>query len=491
MTIRENISFDNITLLSVLKELTKSGFEPILIGGCVRDKFMDIEPKDIDVEVHGCTVDQLDKILSKLGKVDAVGKSFGILKFKKDGVEFDFSVPRKENRIGVGHKDFEVILEPMTKEEAALRRDFTFNALGFDPLTNTLFDFFGGLEDLKNGIIRHTSDKFKEDPLRILRGMGFQSRFGFTVAPETFEVMREMSLELCHLPKERLSEEFMKWSIKGKHPELIFDFLRESGSMIVIPELGLLKDTEQDPIWHPEGVVEVHEKLTMIRMLSICEREGIVGDEKAKFMFTMLLHDIAKPQTTEHEEKGGRICVTSKGHEGLGAVMAEEILNRIGIKPVMVEQIVKLIKFHLAHVNIFSINSLSSRKKALLKLSKNIHPSTIRDLLFVIEADALGRDNVDEERILKVRTEIEEVWNLAKTLHVTTEQRKSILMGRHLIEIGMKPSLKFGEILKKADEAQDNLEFTTLKGAKLWLNRELNPSIKTKLMVVWGKLRGW
>lgn len=491
MTIRENISFDNITLLSVLKELTKSGFEPILIGGCVRDKFMDIEPKDIDVEVHGCTVDQLDKILSKLGKVDAVGKSFGILKFKKDGVEFDFSVPRKENRIGVGHKDFEVILEPMTKEEAALRRDFTFNALGFDPLTNTLFDFFGGLEDLKNGIIRHTSDKFKEDPLRILRGMGFQSRFGFTVAPETFEVMREMSLELCHLPKERLSEEFMKWSIKGKHPELIFDFLRESGSMIVIPELGLLKDTEQDPIWHPEGVVEVHEKLTMIRMLSICEREGIVGDEKAKFMFTMLLHDIAKPQTTEHEEKGGRICVTSKGHEGLGAVMAEEILNRIGIKPVMVEQIVKLIKFHLAHVNIFSINSLSSRKKALLRLSKNIHPSTIKDLLFVVEADALGRENVDEERILKVRTEIDEVWNLAKTLHVTTEQRKSILMGRHLIEIGMKPSLKFGEILKKADEAQDNLEFTTLKGAKLWLNRELNPSIKTKLMVVWGKLRGW
>ena len=491
MTIRENISFDNITLLSVLKELTKSGFEPILIGGCVRDKFMDIEPKDIDVEVHGCTVDQLDKILSKLGKVDAVGKSFGILKFKKDGVEFDFSVPRKENRIGVGHKDFEVILEPMTKKEAALRRDFTFNALGFDPLTNTLFDFFGGLEDLKNGIIRHTSDKFKEDPLRILRGMGFQSRFGFTVAPETFEVMREMSLELCHLPKERLSEEFMKWSIKGKHPELIFDFLRESGSMVVIPELGLLKDTEQDPIWHPEGVVEIHEKLTMVRMLSICEREGIVGDEKAKFMFTMLLHDIAKPQTTEHEEKGGRICVTSKGHEGLGAVMAEEILNRIGIKPVIVEQIVKLIKFHLAHVNIFSINSLSSRKKALLKLSKNIHPSTIRDLLFVVEADALGRENVDEERILKVRTEIEEVWNLAKTLHVTTEQRKSILMGRHLIERGLKPSLKFGEILKKADEAQDNLEFTTLRGAKLWLDHELTPSIKTWFMVVWGKLRKW
>ena len=297
----------------------------------------------------------------------------------------------------------------------------------------------------------------------------------------------EMSEELCHLPKERLSEEFMKWSIKGKHPELIFDFLRNSGSMILIPELGLLRDTEQDPIWHPEGSVESHTKLTMIRMLEICEREGIVGDERAKFMFTMLLHDIAKPQTTEHEEKGGRICVTSKGHEGLGAIMSEEILNRIGIKPVLVEQIVKLIKFHLAHINIFSINSLSSRKKALLKLSKNIHPSTIKDLLFVIEADALGRDDVDDERILKVRFELDEVWDLAKTLHVTTEQRKSILMGRHLIERGMKPGLQFGEILKSADEAQDNLKFTTLKGAKLWLNQKLTPSVLNWLKMWLGR----
>ena len=98
MIIKTQITFDDPTLLSVLKELQKSGFEPVLIGGCVRDKFMGIDPKDIDVEVHGCTVDQLDKVLSKLGKVDAVGKTFGILKFKKNNVEFDFSVPRKENR---------------------------------------------------------------------------------------------------------------------------------------------------------------------------------------------------------------------------------------------------------------------------------------------------------------------------------------------------------------------------------------------------------
>lgn len=493
MTIKENISFENITLLSVLKEIKKNGFEPILIGGCVRDKFMGIEPKDIDVEVHGCTIEQLEKVLSDFGKVDPVGKSFGILKFKKDNLEFDFSVPRKENRIGVGHKGFEVILESMTKEEAALRRDFDFNAMGFDPLTNTLFDFFNGLENLKNGIIHHTSDKFKEDSLRILRGMGFQSRFGFSVAPETFEIMREMSSELKDLPKERLSEEFMKWASKGKHPEMIFDFMRESGSMVIIPELGLLKDTEQDPIWHPEGNCENHVKLTLIRMLEICERENIVGEERAKFILIMLFHDIAKPQTTEKEfvEKTGRICITSKGHEGLGATMSEDILNRIGIKPVLAEQIVKLIKFHLAHINIFSINSLSSRKRALLRLSKNIQPATIKDLLLVIESDALGRDNVDEARKEKVRKEIAEVWKIAENLHITTEKRKSILMGRHLIEVGIKPGIAMGQILKDADEAQDNLEFTTLRGAKLWLNNRLNPSLKTKMMVWLGMLLRW
>ena len=489
----ENITFTNKTLLTTLQEIVKNGFEPVLVGGCVRDKFMGIEPKDIDVEVHGCTIEQLEKTLSRLGKVDSVGKSFGILKFKKDNVEFDFSVPRKENRIGIGHKGFEVILEPMTKKEAALRRDFTFNSLAFDPLTNTLFDFFGGLEDLKKGVIRHTSDKFEEDPLRILRGMGFQSRMGFDVVPETFDIMKKMSGELNVLPKERLSEEFMKWAVKGKHPEMIFDFLRKSGAMNLVPELDLLKDTEQDIFWHIEGDVEIHTQWVLKRMFDICERENIVGDDRVVFIFAALLHDIAKPQTTEKtwSDKHQRICVTSNRHDVEGSKMAEEILNRIGIKPVIVEKVVKLVKFHLAHTSLFHISSLRSRKSALLKLSKNLLPANINDVLLLIEADALGRGEVEETKVIRVRKEIEEVKELAETLHVTTEQRKSILMGRHLIELGMKPGLKFGEILKSADEAQDNIEFTTLKGAKLWLNHKLNPTFKTWTMVWLGKLLRW
>lgn len=485
----ENITFDNPTLIKVLREIAKNHYEGIAIGGCVRDKFMEIDPKDIDIEVHGCTIDELDAILSKMGKVDAVGKSFGILKFKKDNIEFDFSVPRKENRIGIGHKGFEVVFETMSKKEAALRRDFTFNAMGFDPLTNTLYDFFNGLEDLKNGIIRHTSDKFKEDSLRILRGLQFQSRMGFKVAPETFEIMREMASELFDLPKERLSEEFMKWAIKGKHPDMIFDFLRNSGAMSLIPELGLLKDTEQDIFWHPEGNAETHTAWVLKRMLNICERENIKGDDRAVFIFAALLHDIAKPQTTEKifNEKHQRFCVTSHRHDTEGAKMTENILNRIGIKPIIIEKVVKLVKFHLAHTSLFSIDNLKSKKSALLKLSKNLHPATISDVLLLIEADTLGRGEIDEKRIADLKNEIKEIKDLADSLHVSTNQRKSILMGRHLIEIGMKPNAKFGEILRAADEAQDNLEFVNLKGAKLWLNCKLKPSFKNKFLLMWFK----
>jgi tRNA nucleotidyltransferase (CCA-adding enzyme) len=285
----------------------------------------------------------------------------------------------------------------------------------------------------------------------------------------------------------------MKWASKGKHPEMIFDFLRDSGSMIVIPELDLLKGTVQDSHWHPEGDVEIHTKWVIKRMFDICERENITGEERVVFIFAALFHDIAKPQTTEisFSEKHQRICVTSNRHDVEGAKMTEEILLRIGIKPVIVEKVVKLVKFHLAHTSLFSIDSLRSQKSALLKLSKNLNPATISDVLLLIEADTLGRGDVDSERILRVQEEIKEIRDLADTLHVTTEERKPILMGRHLIELGMKPGQEFGRILKLADEAQDNLDFTTLKGAKLWLDHELNPSIKTKVKVLWGKLRKW
>ncbi|MCS7316940.1 MAG: AAA family ATPase, partial [Candidatus Dojkabacteria bacterium] len=186
----------------ILEELNSKGYNTLIVGGSVRDALLNIKPKDIDVEVYGITVDDLIGFLSKYGKVDEVGKSFGVLKFipyneKGELVEleepFDFSVPRRENKVGAGYRGFSVELSTdITIQEAASRRDFTWNSMGYNPITKTLYDYYGGIQDLADGVIRHTSEKFAEDPLRIFRAMQFQARMGHVIAPETYELMRNL-----------------------------------------------------------------------------------------------------------------------------------------------------------------------------------------------------------------------------------------------------------------------------------------------------------
>lgn len=205
--------------------INNEGFTALIVGGAVRDSILGIDPEDFDVEVYGCTIDTLEAILIKYGKIDLIGKSFGILNMEN---KFDFSIPRKENRIGIKHQDFQFTFDiNITFEEAASRRDFTFNSLAYNPLTNELLDYFGGVNDINNKIIRHTSTKFNEDPLRVLRAIQFQSRLGFTIAPETICEMKKMVPELSNLPVERISKEMMKWATKGNHPELLVNFINE------------------------------------------------------------------------------------------------------------------------------------------------------------------------------------------------------------------------------------------------------------------------
>ena len=291
-------------VLDVLSKLDKNGSKALIVGGAVRDALQGFDPKDIDIEVYNISYSDLSSFLSKYGTVNLVGKNFGVVKFNPKGgsMEYDFSVPRRENKVGIGHKDFEVTFdESMTIKDAALRRDFTFNALAYDPITNEVYDYFGGVNDLNNKIIRHTSDKFQEDALRILRAMQFQARFDFTIAPETIEAMKEMleTDDFAALPKERVFEEWRKWAEKGKRHDLIFKFLRDTDLINYYPELKLLKETPQDKIWHPEGDVEVHTTLCLKRLDEIIKEQDIHGDEKLVLVMSVLFHDIAKPPTTE------------------------------------------------------------------------------------------------------------------------------------------------------------------------------------------------
>ena len=472
-----NIPLDN-SVKDVFKELNENGNRALIVGGSVRDALLGKSPKDIDIEVYNINYRDLNEILSKFGKTDTVGKAFGIIKFTdKNGNSYDFSLPRKESKTGVGHKGFDVEFdEDMTPKEAASRRDFTWNALAYDPLTNEIHDYYNGISDLKNNILKHTSEKFNEDPLRILRAMQFQGRYGFDIDKDTLNLMKKMVKdgELDSLALERITEEWSKWASKGKHPSKLFDFLRDTGLIEKLPYLSKLKETEQDPEWHPEGNVEEHTKHVMDAAAKIADRDNLNADDRTVLLFAALLHDIAKPQTTTKEIKNGKERITSKGHEQAGGKLANEFLKSIGVKQSIIDKIIPLIENHLSHVNIASIKNEKGQLSAIRKLAVKLGDATITDLLRLIEADHSGRPPL--ETGLPESGKL--LQNLAKKLKVTEKPEPALITGKDLIKLGFSQGKELGDMLKKVKEAQYDGEFDSkekgIEWVKNYMEKELN-----------------
>lgn len=390
-------------------------------------------------------------------------------------MKYDFSVPRKESKMGVGHKGFEITLDSnLSIKEASERRDITVNALAYDPIEDQIYDYFGGLDDLKNKVIRHTSEKFSEDYLRILRVFQIQARFDFTIHPDTIALMKKMLTdnpnEFRELAVERVGEEWLKWSEKGIRHDLIFKFMRDTGLIEFYPELKALKDTPQDAIYHPEGNVEVHTELCLAHMDKLIGRENLTGTEKVIQVMGILFHDIAKPPTTKEEMKRGRMTITSNGHEEMGGEMVKTILSNIGFHAELIEPISNLIANHLAGVKIAHITALSGKTKFVKKLSRKLHPATIQQLLFICESDTNGRGDDS----FKIATGSDDIREIANQVTVIDKQYEYIIMGRHLIEwYNLKPSREFGIILGKANEAQENGFINDLESGKKWLDDNL------------------
>lgn len=237
----------------ILNAIVEAGGRPLFVGGCVRDEFMGIKSKDIDVEVYGLEADNLIRVLRRFGKVDEVGVSFGVIKLTTSDDDFDFTLPRTDSKIGEGHKGFVVKVDhTLTPEQAAARRDYTINSMAKD-LDGTLIDPYGGLEDLRRGIIRATSKHFVEDPLRSLRAVQFASRFDFRIEPTTAAMCVKTFKEANSVSVERIYGEMMKWCLKSKKPSRGLRTLLENGWIKLFPELDALVNLPQDPEWHPEG----------------------------------------------------------------------------------------------------------------------------------------------------------------------------------------------------------------------------------------------
>lgn len=428
---------------AICRDVRKAGGRALLVGGCVRDALLGRPAKDVDIEVYGVAPDHLVEMLSTRFVLDLVGRAFGVLKVR--GLPIDVSLPRRESKAGLGHKGFAVFSEPdLPPEEAAMRRDFTINAMAFDPLDATLVDPFGGQADLAGRLLRHTSPKFVEDPLRVLRGMQFIARFELAAAPETVALCR--TLEPEGLSRERIFDEWRKLVLQGVRPSLGLAFLRDSGWLRYFPDLHALVGCEQDPEWHPEGDAWAH---TLHCMDAFAEER--IGDEGEDLVvgLAVLCHDLGKPATTRRER--GRL--RSPGHEAAGEQPTRAFLGQMTNERDLIEEVVPLVVHHMRPMMLHRAGSADS---AVRRLARKVR---IDRLARVSRADSRGRP----PRSTGVDPHSDWLLERARVLNVEDTPPRPLVMGRHLLAEGLPPGPRLGEILNACYEAQLNGEISTLE----------------------------
>ena len=422
-------------LTAVCDLVHREGGTALVVGGSVRDSLLGVPAKDLDVEVYGVPPDLLKRRLAARFQIDLVGEAFGVIKLH--GLPVDISIPRRESKAGLGHKGFEILSDPtMTVQEAASRRDFTINAMAYDPRSDRLHDYFGGENDLRARILRHTSAKFTEDPLRVLRGMQFSARFQLSSAPETLRLCASIDSE--GLAKERILDEWKKLVLKGRSPSLGLAFLRDSGWLRYYPELMALVGCGQDPVWHPEGDVWTHTALCLDAYAA--ER---TGDEHEDLVvgFAVLCHDLGKPATSRHDEDH----IRSLGHAEAGEAPTRSFLSRMTDQNDLIDDVVSLVRDHLRPTDLYEARASDA---AIRRLACRVR--RIDRLVRVAKADRGGRNGLSDDSFPAGD------WLLgrAASLSVQRSAPTPIVMGRHLIGLGLKPGPAFKPILDACYEAQ-------------------------------------
>ncbi len=445
-------------LRALFEAARERGGRALFVGGCVRDALLGRASKDFDAEIYGLTAGEVESLLRALKfRFNAAGKSFGV--FKLHGVPADVALPRRESKRGVGHRGFLVEGDPsMSVPEAAARRDFTVNSIYFDPLTGEVLDPFDGRGDLERKILRHTSPAFVEDPLRVLRAMQFSARFRFDVAPETVALCAGIEPE--GLSSERIFDEWAKLLTRGEEPSLGLNFLRACGWVKHFPELAALIGVEQDPGWHPEGDVWNH----TLAVTDVFARERVEDDfENLVVGFAALCHDFGKPATTRFSEKDGRWH--AYGHDAAGVAPAKKFLERMTNFRELVDGVLPLVLCHMQPIAIWRSRAGDS---AVRRLAKRV--GRIDRLLRVCSADAMGAAT---EKNAELRAASAWLLERAEALRVRDSAPKPLILGRHLLALGVPASPAFKKILDECYEAQLDGKFLDEAGGIAFLKGRL------------------
>jgi len=459
-------------LKKISRRLAEVNAQAIVVGGAVRDHFLNVPCKDYDIEVYGLThLEELERLLSEFGSVNLVGKSFGVLKFVYKKEEYDFSFPRTEAKVGSGHRGFEVKVNGLLDfKTAAKRRDFTINAMGYDIESKAFLDPFNGRRDMKERVLRHIDDSsFVEDPLRVYRAVQFCARFGYTLAEETKVLCLQMveTGMLEELPKERVYAEWKKLLLKADKPSVGLELMQELNILKYYPELEAIMGIPQDSAWHPEGDVWIHTLMTVDAMALIVrsEERGVRSEKEfLKFMFAILCHDLGKAVTTTLEFDNEKIMtwtdfqkqksismeretntphsnvhIRAIGHEAASVPLTQRFMERLTNEQDLIASILPLVEHHLKPSQFYA---QGAKAPAIRRLATKVN---IEELVLVAKADFLGRTT--EEAKSGVYAAGEWLLEKATALNVKEKPMDNFLQGRDLIGLGLKPSPQFRMIL--------------------------------------------
>jgi tRNA nucleotidyltransferase (CCA-adding enzyme) len=430
-----------------------AGGRALLVGGSVRDELLGLPPKDLDLEVFGLAADRLRPLLEQVGRVETVGESFAVFKVIAEGRHdaIDVSLPRRESKTGRGHKGFLVEGDPgLSAEEAARRRDFTINAISRDALTGEIIDPFDGRRDLRERRLRVVDPgTFGDDSLRVLRALQFAARFELTVPDETRSICRSIALD--DLPPERIWTEVEKLLLQARRPSIGLALALEIGVVDRLwPELRALVGCPQEPEWHPEGDVWVH--TLMVVDEARARIDELDRGAAVAMMLGALCHDLGKPGTTAVID--GRI--RSPGHEESGVAPATKLLDRLNVHTLdgydVRRAVLGLVAHHLKP-GAFRKSPTPVTDGAFRRLAQKID---LELLARFAKADCHGRTGTFDCSAMD--------WFLerARALGVEHAAPAPLVMGRHLIDLGVSPGPHMGELLRRVYERQLDGEIQTL-----------------------------
>jgi tRNA nucleotidyltransferase (CCA-adding enzyme) len=431
---------------AIARAAAARGGRALIVGGWVRDRLRGEASKDVDIEIYGVPETELPALLAPFGRVEPVGRSFPV--YKVAGI--DVALPRRESKSGRGHTAFAVEGDPaMPLHEAARRRDFTINAIAWDPLTGAYEDPFGGRADLDEGVLRVVDPQtFADDSLRVLRALQFAARFQLTVPEETRTILA--SIPLDDLPPERVWGELEKLLLQARRPSLGFALARELEVVHRLwPEMAALIGCEQEHEWHPEGDVWIHTLMVIDQARG--RIDALTHAEQVIIMLGAVCHDFGKPSTTAFLD--GRI--RSIGHEEGGVAPATAFLDRLNIHSVdgvdVRREVLGIVAHHLKPGMWHKVRE-EVGDGAFRRLAQKVN---LELLAVLAKSDCTGRGGFFDCSAMD--------WFLerARALGVEHQPPARLVLGRHLLPLGVTPGPAMGQLLQAIYERQLDGEVTT------------------------------